>query len=382
MASSGKKRSFAEFAGGSAPTLTVITADGVRMPAHNDVLRLVCSCLRKSPASDTWDLSNLLVNGSPVSQEAVTAVLEVLYSNLGALGFEADRTAGQYSLAQLLEMLLFADAVGCSRAVLNQLAGLLCSCVRAELEFRIRGSSNGGGSGRRREDTAAAAAAAAAAAEEQAGTARSKLVTLQLDSVYKVDSEGGVRWLRHVSGTHSSLVCVLTAQQEQQLLAQVPRQLEVLLWVGFKLDLQQLLASGLRFLRANAHRILLRCLNEELVASRAIFSRRVLEAAGGASGAELLCRSFKQQPLGLGLGVGSVFTDVKYDLAQAAAPTNVIRFDATLARDLYEFGAGSVLLLLVRGSVAGVTDLYAFTVSGRRCGMASQQWFGVLVAGS
>ncbi|WIA24128.1 hypothetical protein OEZ85_013723 [Tetradesmus obliquus] len=28
------------------------------------VLRLVCSCLRESPASDTWDLSSLLVNGS------------------------------------------------------------------------------------------------------------------------------------------------------------------------------------------------------------------------------------------------------------------------------------------------------------------------------
>lgn len=55
------------------------------------VLRLVCSCLQNAPASDTWDLSSLLaalVNGSPVSQSVVsqsvvTAVLSVVYSNLG-----------------------------------------------------------------------------------------------------------------------------------------------------------------------------------------------------------------------------------------------------------------------------------------------------------
>lgn len=52
------------------------------------VLRLVCSCLRNAPASDAWDLSSLLVNGSPVSQSTVTAVLSALYSHLGALGFK------------------------------------------------------------------------------------------------------------------------------------------------------------------------------------------------------------------------------------------------------------------------------------------------------
>jgi hypothetical protein len=52
----------------------------VQLPAH-------------PPASDTWDLSSLLVNGSPVSQETVTAVLEVLCSNLGALDFMAESAA-------------------------------------------------------------------------------------------------------------------------------------------------------------------------------------------------------------------------------------------------------------------------------------------------
>jgi hypothetical protein len=47
------------------------------MPAVQ-VLRLVCSCLQNAPARDTWDLSSLLVNGSPVSQATVEAVLSVI----------------------------------------------------------------------------------------------------------------------------------------------------------------------------------------------------------------------------------------------------------------------------------------------------------------
>jgi hypothetical protein len=37
MGSGSKKRSFFEFAAGSDPTLTVITTDGGRIPAHNEV---------------------------------------------------------------------------------------------------------------------------------------------------------------------------------------------------------------------------------------------------------------------------------------------------------------------------------------------------------
>jgi hypothetical protein len=67
----------------------------------------------------------LLVNGSPVSQATVIAVLEVLYSNMWALGFEAPSRKGQQSVTHLLNMLLFADAVGCSKQALSQLAGLI-----------------------------------------------------------------------------------------------------------------------------------------------------------------------------------------------------------------------------------------------------------------
>jgi hypothetical protein len=39
MTDSTNKRSFAEFAAGSEHTLTVLTADGGRIPAHNEVTR-------------------------------------------------------------------------------------------------------------------------------------------------------------------------------------------------------------------------------------------------------------------------------------------------------------------------------------------------------
>ncbi|WIA44616.1 hypothetical protein OEZ86_007334 [Tetradesmus obliquus] len=97
----GKKRSYAEFAAGAAaePTLTVLTADGGRIPAHNEFLRLVCSCLRESPASDTWDLSSLLVNGSPVSQSTVTAVLELQLGRgygIGSIFGEVEYTEAEH----------------------------------------------------------------------------------------------------------------------------------------------------------------------------------------------------------------------------------------------------------------------------------------------
>lgn len=100
----------------------------------------------------------------------------------------------------------------------------------------------------------------------------------------------------------------LASHQKHELLQQAAAQLEALLWVGFKLDLQQLLAHGLRFLRQNADRtrLLGGTLNDTEPSTLGInhsniFSLRVLAAAGGARGAELLRRSCTQQPLGVAL---------------------------------------------------------------------------------
>ncbi|WIA19610.1 hypothetical protein OEZ85_005548 [Tetradesmus obliquus] len=306
MASCSKQSSFAEFAAGTDPTLTVKTADGGHIPAHNEVLRLVCSCWRNAPASNTWDLSNLLVNGRPVSQTAVTAVVSVVYSSMGALGYKPDRTAGQYSLPQLEEMLWFADAVGCSSTVLVQLAGLLGNSARAELECSFEGNSSG-------TTTAAAAAAsasaAAAAAEEPIGAKR---VTLKLDARYTMrdcTTNNTVQYniVRHHDAVKhfitarrrvawAELVEELSAEQLQHLQQQLGEQLEALLFLGFKLGLKQLLQPVIRFVHGTARELM-----EDFTpgvsvfdSSEAIFSQRVLAAARSASGAELLRRSGMQ----------------------------------------------------------------------------------------
>jgi hypothetical protein len=262
--------------------------------------------MQLAPASDTWDLSSLLVNGSPVSQATVIAVLEVLYSNMWALGFETQPRKAQYSLERLLDMLLFADAVGCSKQALSQLAGLI---ARSQLEVRLLPDSNAG---------AGSDSAAAAAADTEAGSAPagSKLVQLELQGVHKYkDCENGTKkMLVRSYGAYTTAVHLLTALEARQLPQQAAQQLELLLFVGFKLDLQQLLQPALRFLRANSTREFL--LRAEI---ESIFSQHVLAAAGGSSSVALLSRSCIQQPLGMGFGIGSVFNSITYDSADALA---------------------------------------------------------------
>eukprot|EP00878_Enallax_costatus_P014258 GHUV01014913.1.p1 GENE.GHUV01014913.1~~GHUV01014913.1.p1 ORF type:complete len:161 (+),score=49.15 GHUV01014913.1:206-688(+) len=131
------KRTYAEFADGSDTNMTVLTADGGRIPAHAEVLRLVCSCMKNAPASDTWDLRQLLVDGKHPTAETVSAVLEVIYQGLQALDFEMDTTAGRFSLLQLRDMLLFADAVGCSKGCLDNMTALLGNCVVKQLQIPL-----------------------------------------------------------------------------------------------------------------------------------------------------------------------------------------------------------------------------------------------------
>jgi hypothetical protein len=362
------------------------------------VLRLVCSCLQNAPASDTWDLSSLLVNGSPVSQATVEAVLSVIYSSMGALHYEMDRSAGLYSLSQLLDMLLFADAVGCSKAVLAQLAGQLGSTARAELEVTLtadgssveatstqgRGGGRGGGrAGRGRGGRSGRAAAGAA------DTAASVLtLRLELEGMYSiqdVDEEGGdddddddakdtpfvlKRWCSN----KDTVVCHLSEQQEQQLQHQVSQQLEGLLFVGFKLDLQQLLQPALSFLRAHVS------LLDSIIPDQAdtIFTQRVLAAAGGTTGAELLTRACLQRPLGLGFGIDSMFGDIE---VIASDVNYAFNFEGTLLQELDDFRKGTRLLvyfsrrgqLVMRTASADAgSDLEGETTESR-------YWFGVVL---
>jgi hypothetical protein len=340
------------------------------------VLRLVCSCLKNAPASDTWDLSSLLVNGSPVSSEPVTAVLSVIYSSMCAFEYKRDRTQGQYSLARLLEMLLFADAVGCSKQALQQLAGMLGSEVRAELEFTLTDSSILGSSS----SSAGGQATAAAAAEGRDGAAASRVVTLQLDCVYGTDADDDSHWVQRWDADCIGDQQHMTAQQMQQLLQQLQQQLESLLFVGFKLDLQQLLQPALRFLRANAGYLMghLGVFYDPSFAG-AIFSQRVLAAAGGASGVELLSRSLLQQPLGRGFGFGSMFTDVTYEHVEEPQPLDTISFTATLLQKLYVFAKGARVKVVLQDNGRMLIQLLNADGSSHSSGEEAEYTFGLVV---
>lgn len=158
----------------------------------------------------------------------------------------------------------------------------------------------------------------------------------------------------------------MTEKQEQQLDAQLQQHLQLLLFVGFKLDLQQLLRPALRFLRVHADALI-----DD--AAEGVFSRRVLAAANGASGAELLSRACLQQPLGAGFGVGSMFDGVRFD---ERGRTGDVYFTATLLQDFYEYPEGAkVAVELSREGILRIATNRAYSKDAGR-----EFFFGIVVA--
>jgi hypothetical protein len=141
---------------------------------------------------------------------------------------------------------------------------------------------------------AAEAAAAVAAAAASSGTSAELFVLLlQLDGVYNTTtlvSCGTKNFFGYVEklegGRNNELLpeLPLDRRQFQLLHLQVCQQLEALLFVGFKLDLQQLLQPALRFVRMSGDLLQV----GGMLCVKEVFSQRALAAAGGASGAELL----------------------------------------------------------------------------------------------
>lgn len=151
----------------------------------------------------------------------------------------------------------------------------------------------------------------------------------------------------------------MTEKQEQQLDAQLQQQLELLLFVGFKLDLQQLLRPALRFLRVHADALI-----DD--AAEGVFSRRVLAAANGV-------RACLQQPLGAGFGVGSMFDGVRFD---ERGRTGDVYFTATLLQDFYEYPEGAkVAVELSREGILRIATNRAYSEDAGR-----ELFFGIVVA--
>jgi len=113
-----KKRTLLEAIADDEPTLHIQLPDGQRIPAHREAMQFDVGCVKELPPTDTWDLSSLLIEGKPVERAVVVAWLEALYqdSNLdnGSLQPEEDQQQ-----PDPVRLLLFADAVGSSRRIIN-----------------------------------------------------------------------------------------------------------------------------------------------------------------------------------------------------------------------------------------------------------------------
>jgi hypothetical protein len=98
------------------------------------LLRASCSCARGPPRdSDTWDLSNLLIDGKPVSRDTVTAWLNVVYTLHEDVPFEEVQPVAAASATRLYQLLAFADAVGSSRGVVKA-----CLVGLEQLAFEVK----------------------------------------------------------------------------------------------------------------------------------------------------------------------------------------------------------------------------------------------------
>ena len=154
-----KRRRSEDFLLANVPAdLLIITSDSERPIEAHFIVLLPCSKLvrdlpRASSGKTIWDLSKLVLEGqsSPVSSAVVRQWLSHLYSRVDI----AQKTPLFPSLSEAAQsLLLFADAVGTSTAVLRSLCDALTSQPGLTLPVVVNGGAGG---------TADAAAAGGAA---------------------------------------------------------------------------------------------------------------------------------------------------------------------------------------------------------------------------
>jgi hypothetical protein len=121
------KRSY-EIAFDEEDTLQIKLADEEgRGPLQAQLLVLLpmSQCVRSLPDKTEWDLSSLLINGQPVNRSTVVSWLNRVYNHLRGCDYEAQEV--QPSATSLYQLLVFADAVGSEKVLLK-------ACVSAHAE--------------------------------------------------------------------------------------------------------------------------------------------------------------------------------------------------------------------------------------------------------
>lgn len=114
------------------PTMSILVKEADPVPAHFEVLRRVCTCVKDLPIVDSggsrpglyeWDLRGLLIDGVPVAVETVLALLEVVYDGSLQVGELTRRFEGR---PQLTRACLLAIARTLQQACLG-LKPMVCS---------------------------------------------------------------------------------------------------------------------------------------------------------------------------------------------------------------------------------------------------------------
>ena len=209
--------------------------------AHLSVVRFFCSCGRGLPAdADAWDLTCLLIGGQPVTKSVVVAWLNAAYRQAYASDFEHQEESPSNSATGLYELLIFADAVGSTKAV-------LLACLRELDGLKLH----------------------------------AQLGQQQL----QVETDGKAYYFRQLQLRQCSLTAKqnlglpVGVEQADAFIKQLVAQTEQLLYLAYKLQLEPLIDRLQAFVRYNNQ------YNSSLFDSQVdtLFSPRVLEAALGSN---------------------------------------------------------------------------------------------------
>jgi hypothetical protein len=213
----------------SQSVLQIKVSDDITLDTDRFVVSAFSSCLRDLPGdAAVWDVSGLVLEGQQVEREIVVAWLDLAYQSINGQPFESidpmelneDREPGVTdSMLGLVQLLAFSDAVGSSRGLLLAL------------------------------DKEAAAAQPALFADFG-----DKTLELDPGNTYMLTSNfvGEHELLMDSKWMHKAVIATGSREQRDSFLMQVTYQLEALLFLAYKLQLERIQLVVLDFIHCNS----------------------------------------------------------------------------------------------------------------------------------
>jgi hypothetical protein len=229
--------------------LGIKLAEEGREPLQAQLLVLLpmSQCVRSLPDKTEWDLSSLLIDGQPVTRSTVVAWLNCAYKHILDCDFEAQEV--EQSAASLYQLLVFADAVGSQRVLMKACVAAHAENTRFVLELR------------------------------------QQELQLDINGLYFFGSaeEPNPLILFGRCSARSTGACTVgeaaSLEERSAFMSQLAAQVEGLLYMAYKLQLDQLLLKVTKFIQSS----MIFGLGSPLLwdFKDTIFSKRVMDAAAG-----------------------------------------------------------------------------------------------------